>query len=108
PVTGLDPHLVVFHENKQDRAIVFSLLSRLPNLISPLREIIQRTGGREFGPDRDDDLVRCLALELRDLLVEAQRGFFRNDTGVVVEISHRLGWDDFGGGRYTGENGENK
>ena len=42
PVAGLDKHLVVFHEDEQDRAVVASFLADAPGLRDALRVIGDR------------------------------------------------------------------
>jgi len=72
-------------------------LADTPGLGDTLCVILNRRIALHFRKYRDHDLIGRFTLELRELLVEVQRGFLRNDAGVVVEIAGRLGRNDFGG-----------
>ncbi len=96
-VADLNKHLAILNEDEQHDAVSFILLADTPGLGDTLCVILNRRIALHFRKYRDHDLIGRFTLELRELLVEVQRGFLRNDAGVVVEIAGRLGRNDFGG-----------
>ena len=75
-VADLDVHFAVAFKNEQDHAVALLFLSDAPRLRDPLSVIFDRGVALHFRKHRDHDLIGSLALELGQLLVEAQRGFF--------------------------------
>ena len=69
-VADLDAHLPIVHEHEEDDPVVLVLLADLPRPEGGGREVLD--GGVRGQPavDVDEDLVRRLALELRETLVE--------------------------------------
>ena len=95
-IADLDEHLAIVDENKEHRAVATIFLSDAPRLRNALRVVRDIGVGLHFAENRHDDLVRSVALELRELLVETRRGAFRNNAGVIVEVTIRLRRNDFG------------
>src|SRR5205814_8261110 len=75
-VADLNKHLAVLNKDKQHDAVSFIFLADAPGLSDTLCVIIDRRIALHFRKYRNHDLVGRFALELRELLVEAQRGFF--------------------------------
>ncbi len=89
-VAGLDAHLVILHENEEDRAVVHILLSHAPRLEDSVAVVVQPVGRLHFRINRHHDLVRGLPLEVRELRVESLRRLLIDDVRVIVEILRRL------------------
>jgi hypothetical protein len=86
-VADLDAHLPVVHEHEEDGAVVPALLPDAPRLERVGRELLERRVRRHAAVDVDEHLVRRLALELGEPLV--QRGEARgvHDAGAVGRVA---------------------
>ncbi len=94
-IADLDVHLPILDEDEEDRAVTLVFLTDAPGLGDALGIILDRGIRLHLAEDGDHDLVRSLALELRELLVETERGLIRDDVRVIIEISGRFGRNHF-------------
>ncbi len=69
-VAGLDKHLAVFDEDEKHSAVVASFLADTPGLRDALGVIGDRRFALHRAVNRDHDLGRSIAFELRQLLVQ--------------------------------------
>ena len=76
--------------------MLLSFLSDAPGLRDPLGVILDRGLALHRAEDRDQDLVRSLAFELRQLLIQTQGRLLVNHAGVIVEVAIRFGRHHFG------------
>ena len=106
-VADLDEHLPVLNEYKKNYTVAPLLLADAPRLCDALCVIGDIRIALHFRKNRDHHLVGSLSLELSKLFVEPRCGFFRNNVGVVVEITVGLRRDDFCGQRVRDENNGN-
>jgi hypothetical protein len=90
-VSRRDPHFVVLREHQQERAIVPPPLANAPRLEEANSIIFDRCGRLLVRIDCDDNLVRRVAFELRQLAIQFLCGRRRNDTGEIVEVVRRRG-----------------
>ena len=74
-VADLNKHLAILNEDEQHGAVAFIFLADAPRLGNTLCVIVDRRIALHLRKYRDHDLIGRFALELRELLVEAQRGF---------------------------------
>ncbi len=72
-VADLDEHFAVLSENKQDDTVALLFLSDAPGLRDTLRVSGNVVIALHFRINGDDNLVRSVAFELRELFVETQR-----------------------------------
>ena len=86
-VADLDKHLAVLDEHKENHTITPLLLADAPRLCHALCVISDIRVALHFRKNRDHHLVGSFSLELSKLLVEARCGFFRNNAGVIVEVT---------------------
>src|SRR6266404_724747 len=86
---------MVLDENKQDRAVVFILLSRSPGFKDPMRVVFQRGVALHLGEDSDHDLARGRLLKIFERLVQPLRRRARDNSRVIVEIRGGLGRHHF-------------
>src|SRR5204863_8983685 len=96
-VADLNKHLAIRNEDEQHGAVSFIFLADAPGLGDTLRVIVDRRIALHFRKHGDNNLIRCLTLELRELFVETMSGFLGNDARVIVEVSRWLRRNDFGG-----------
>src|SRR5437763_3088930 len=106
-VADLNNHLAVLDEHKKNHPITPLLLADAPRLCHTPCVIGDIRVALHFRKNRDHDLVGSITLELSKLFVEPRCGFFRNNVGVVVEITVGLRRDDFCGQRVRDENNGN-
>src|SRR5690242_9783585 len=81
-VSDLNEHLPVLNEHEQNRAIAFIFLTNAPRLRDALRISCDIVVTLHFWKHGDDDLIRSLPLELRELFVKSQRSRFRNHSSI--------------------------
>src|SRR5215831_9777018 len=93
-VADLNVHFAVLNEYKQDSAVPFVLLADAPRFRDALRVRRHVIITLHLWKNRDHDLVRSFPLELRELFVKPKGGVFRNNAGVIVEVTSRFWRDD--------------
>ena len=105
-VAHLEVHLVRLGEDEQDGAVVPALDSGVPRLRDPHRVVLYRRVALHRREDRDHDLVRRVALELRELPIERCGRPRADERGVVVEVGLRRRRDHLRGARSRGRERE--
>ena len=89
-VADLDKHLAVLNEHKKNHAIAALLLSDTPRLCHALCVISDIRIALHFRKNRDHHLVGSVSFELSKLFVKTRCNFFRNNTGIIIEVRGRL------------------
>ena len=102
-VADLHVEFVVLDEDEEDGAVVFEFLADFPGLGDADGVVLDGRIGLHFGVNDDDDLVRRVALELFELLIELLGRVGGHDVCVVVEIGGRGRRDDLRGADDAGE-----
>src|SRR4051794_4213667 len=89
-VSDLDKHFAVLDEDEEDRSVPRLFLPYLPRLRNATRVVSDVRIGLHRRKNRDDHLVRGVAFELSQLIIEALCRAWRDDVRVVVEVFRRL------------------
>lgn len=89
-VADLNVHLAILREDEEHDAVAFVRLSDAPRLRDALRVSRDVVIALHLRINRDYDLVRSFALELRELFVETICRALRNGRGVIVKVSGRF------------------
>ena len=92
-VADLDAHLPVVDEHEEDGAVVLVLLADAPGLERGRRVLLDRGARRQPPVDEDEHLVRGLALELRERLVQRRQARRVDDARAVGRVAVGTGRD---------------
>src|SRR5262245_2376532 len=89
-VPDLDPDFPVLREDEEDGAVVGLLLTRPPLLRGADGEVLESEPLRDASIDPDEDLIRGVALELSELLVQSLGDARAEDVRPIGDVSGRL------------------